>query len=178
MKIKLNSAKQEGKVMALSQKIRLLSMALPGGLKFSEVDGIKVMYLCHAPYELEGIIYAWITQLPARYRTYDLADLITVSGPEGLALTVQGWEEFVSWMTTVLREVLAGYRPHIPIEENDRRLDRGRLSDGRLYDRDGNSELIPGEWDSEPAQAKPEACLTLKKRELGHSKMEVPVSRQ
>lgn len=155
--------------MALSQKIRLLSMALPGGLEFSEVNGVKVMYLCHAPYELEDIIYAWITQLPARYRTYDLADSITFSGPEGLALTVQGWEEFVSWMTTVLREVLAGHRPHKPIEENDCRLDRGRFGDGRLYNRDGNSELIPGEWGSGPAQVEQESFSDVGKAQAGTS---------
>lgn len=155
--------------MAISQKIRLLSMALPGGLEFTEVDGIKVMYLCHAPYELEDIIYAWITQLPARYRTYDSADSITVSGPEGLALTVHGWEEFVSWMTTVLREVLAGYRPHLSIEENDCRLGRGRFGEDRLFDRDGNSELIPGAWGSGPAQVEPEVFSDVGKAQAGTS---------
>lgn len=142
--------------MALSQKIRLLSMALPGGLEFSEVNGIKAMYLCRVPFELESIVYDWITELPVRYRTYDSADSIVVRGPEGVALTVYGWEQFVSWMTTTLKAVLAGYRPHIPIAEHDNRLNRGLLGERRLYDQNGNSELIVGEWDNGPAQVEPQ----------------------
>jgi hypothetical protein len=95
---------------------------------------------------LEGIVLDWINALPERYRTYDSAASIILSGPKGLALTVYGWEEFVSWMSTTLKEVLTGQRLHIPIPENDNRLNRGILGECRLYDRSGNSELIPGEW--------------------------------
>lgn len=155
--------------MALSQKIRLLSMALPGGLAFSKVNGRQVMYLCHVPYELEKIVYDWIAALPVRYQTDDFADSILVSGPKGLALTEQGWQEFVSWMTTILREVLAGYRPHIPIGENDCRLERNIIGEGRLYDRAGNSELIPGEWESGPVQRGPESFSDVGKAKTGTS---------
>ena len=134
--------------MALSQQIRLLSGGLPGGLEFSEVNGMKVMYLCHVPYEFETIVYEWITALPERYTALESADTIIVRGSKGFALTAYGWEQFVSWMATTLKAVLAGHRPHIPLDENDCRLNRGVLGENRLYDRTGNSELIPGEWDS------------------------------
>lgn len=143
--------------MALSQKIRLLNTALPGGLAFSKVNGVKAMSLCHVPYELESIVYDWLTELPVRYRTYESADSIVVLGPEGVALTAHGWEQFVSWMTTTLKAVLAGYRPHIPIAEHDNRLNRGLRGERRLYDQNGNSELIVGEWDNGSAQVEPQS---------------------
>ena len=52
--------------MALSQKLRLLSLALPDGLAFSEVDGIRIMYLCHMPYKLERTVLDWIGELPEK----------------------------------------------------------------------------------------------------------------
>jgi hypothetical protein len=55
------------------------------------------------PFELEDIIAKWIFALPSNQIKDGSPDGILRRHPEkGIALTEEGWSEYVSWMTSTL----------------------------------------------------------------------------
>lgn len=141
--------------MALQQKERLLSMGNVHRLAFKDLGGRKVLYIQDAPYEFEDIIYRWLHELPGRYKDAAAEECIVFSDERGMAITEDGWAQFIAWMTNTIMEVLNGQRPHVPIAEGDVRLEPDLLHEKRRYDRSGNSERIPGEWSARRGQVEP-----------------------
>jgi hypothetical protein len=90
--------------MGLDQKIRSLHCGIQAGLNFQDFNGKPVIFLRDVPYEWENIIATWIRSLPTEQITEGMPDCILRSHPEkGLALTEEGWSNYVSWMTGVLK---------------------------------------------------------------------------
>ncbi|MNK11150.1 hypothetical protein D3C87_291860 [compost metagenome] len=89
--------------MGLDQKMRSLHCGMQAGLNFQVINNEQVLLLGDAPFEWENIIATWISSLPADQVTQGMPDCILRRHPEkGLALTEEGWSNYVSWMTGVL----------------------------------------------------------------------------
>lgn len=91
-------------MMGLDQKSRSLHCGMQAGLSFQEIDGERVIFLRDVPFEWENIIENWINALPSNQSSEESSGCIlryyTEGGP---ALTEDGWSEYISWMSQVLR---------------------------------------------------------------------------
>lgn len=89
--------------MGLDQKIRSLHCGMQAGLNFRDLQGETVIFLRDVPYEWESIITTWISSLPEGQTAEGIPGCILRRDPKkGMALTEEGWSNFVSWMTQVL----------------------------------------------------------------------------
>ncbi|WP_304932630.1 hypothetical protein [Herminiimonas sp.] len=92
----------------MEQKIRSLHCRMQAGLNFQNLDGEDVVFLKDVPFEWEDIIARWILALPSDQTSMGMPDCILRQHPtKGIALTDEGWTNYISWMTKVLDDVLA-----------------------------------------------------------------------
>ena len=76
-------------------KVRSLRCKLPGGLRFSDVNGKSVIRFRDVPFELEAIARKWLQTVPV-----DRREAFSHAGT--LALSEEGWACFVDWMVMAL----------------------------------------------------------------------------
>lgn len=89
--------------MGIDQKVRSLHCRFQAGLKFQELDGEDVIFLKDVPYELEDIIARWIIALPPESTTKGIPScILREHEKKGLALTEEGWGNYVTWMVDTL----------------------------------------------------------------------------
>lgn len=94
--------------MGIDQKARSLHCRLQAGLHFQELDGEDVVFLKDVPYELEDIIARWILALPPELTTEGAPDcILRQHATKGIALTEEGWSNYISWMLNVLVQAQA-----------------------------------------------------------------------
>lgn len=88
--------------MAIGEKLRLLSNFMPIGFRTIEVDGRSYAPIGTLPYELEELFVRWISLRPELIEK-DSPDCAFIEWEKGMAVSAEGWGEFVSWTTTVLK---------------------------------------------------------------------------
>jgi len=91
--------------MSLQQKMRLLSSWLPAGLPHFDAEFGTYLHLQDVPYELENILARWLLLHP-ELTDRDLSSCVLIEGAKGLAISQEGWENFVSWLVETLRAKL------------------------------------------------------------------------
>lgn len=92
--------------MAIQQKLRLLGRWLPVGLPYFHHASTTYLHLKDVPYELEAPIGRWLALHPELVEC-DSKDRVLIEGPNGIAISQDGWSEFVSWIVATLGERLA-----------------------------------------------------------------------
>ncbi|MBP0619346.1 hypothetical protein [Cupriavidus consociatus] len=91
--------------MSLQQKMRLLSAWLPAGLPHFEAEVGTYLHLQDVPYELENILARWLLLHP-ELTDRELPTCVLIEGGKGLAISRDGWENFVCWLVETLRTKL------------------------------------------------------------------------
>ncbi|WP_270956533.1 hypothetical protein [Burkholderia pseudomallei] len=61
-----------------------------------QLDGVEVVYVTDLPFELEAVAVRWLWLVASPN--------VRREGPRGPAMTLDGYEEMVSWMVDLLRE--------------------------------------------------------------------------
>ncbi|MBX9799149.1 MAG: hypothetical protein K2Y13_06780 [Burkholderiaceae bacterium] len=91
--------------MGISQKARSLHCRLQAGLNFEELDGEEVIFLKDVPFEWENIVARWVLALPSDLTTKGMPTcILRQHSTKGIALTDEGWSNYISWMTSVLQD--------------------------------------------------------------------------
>ncbi|SOY40330.1 conserved hypothetical protein [Cupriavidus phytorum] len=91
--------------MSIQQKMRLLANWLPAGLPHFTHGTTTYLHLKDVPYELESIIARWLILNP-NFTEHDSQECVLMDHPDGLAISQEGWQEFVSWILKTLTDRL------------------------------------------------------------------------
>lgn len=91
--------------MSIQQKMRLLANWLPAGLPHFPQGSKTYLHLKDVPYELESIIARWLALNP-NLTEHDSQGCVLMDHPDGLAISQDGWEEFVYWFVETLKDRL------------------------------------------------------------------------
>lgn len=89
----------------ISEKARSLYCRVPAGMNFIPLGDEDVLPIGSVPFELEQITMRWLHSLPDECISHNSPTGILRLHPEkGLSLTETGWEQFLSWMLSVLQK--------------------------------------------------------------------------
>lgn len=100
--------------MSIQQKTRLLVNWLPVGLPYFTHGETTYLYLKDVPFEFESIIARWLILHPTLTER-DSPECVLIEHTKGLAISQDGWEQFVSWLIKVANDRLEAMEEH---EEN------------------------------------------------------------